>query len=94
MTEDRVGAAGGGGRRGRKFEGREVRSETWVVMKTVSTTTTVLMVGNEGGGRRGSKVDGGCRSEVAGNGGDIIDDGVDCGGRMMLDLRATGGCEI
>jgi len=23
---------------------------------------------------------------VTGNGGDIVDDGVDCGGRMMLDL--------
>lgn len=49
-------------------------------MKTVNTAATVLMRGNEGGGRRGSRVDGGCRSEVVGNGGDVVDDGVDCGG--------------
>jgi len=35
----------------------------------------------------------GRRRSVAENGGDV-DDGVDFGGRMMLDLRETGGCEI
>jgi len=36
----------------------------------------------------------GRRHSVAENGGDVVDDGVDFGGRMMLDLRATGGYEI